>query len=58
MSGLGVRRDKAALSSARKTLQPDAAGAAIEATKRLKVAESLSRIGDSASVHAATKAKR
>ena len=59
MSVQGVRRDKAALSSGCKshpaTLQPEAAGAAMEVTKRLKPSESVSRIGDSASVQAVTR---
>jgi hypothetical protein len=58
-SARGVRRDKAALSSGCKsrpaTLQPEAAGAAMEVTKWLKPSESVSRIGDSASVQAVTR---
>src|SRR3974377_2064321 len=58
-SEMGVRRDKAALSSGCKshpaTLQPEAAGAAMEVTKWLKPSESVSRIGDSASVQAVTR---
>src|SRR3974377_2537651 len=58
-SEMGVRRDKAALSSGCKshpaTLQPEAAGAAMEVTKWLKPSESVSRIGDSASVQADTR---
>ena len=37
------------------TLQPEAAGAAMEVTKWLKPSESVSRIGDSASVQAVTR---
>src|SRR5882724_11743949 len=59
MSESGVRRDKAALSSGCKshsaTLQPEATGAVMEATKWLKPSECVSRIGDSASVQAATR---
>ena len=59
VSELGVRRDKAALSSGCKshpaTLQPEAAGAAMEVTKWLKPSECVSRIGDSASVQAVTR---
>src|SRR6516165_6127343 len=59
MTAWGVRRDKAALSSGCKshpaTLQPEAAGAAMEVTKWLKPSESVSRIGDSASVQAVTR---
>src|SRR5262252_4828835 len=59
LSARGVRRDKAALSSGCKshpaTLQPEAAGAAMEVTKWLKPSESVSRIGDSASVQAVTR---
>src|SRR6185503_15970092 len=36
-------------------LQPEATGAAMEVTKWLKPSESVSRIGDSASVQAATR---
>jgi hypothetical protein len=55
----GVRRDKAALSSGCKShpatsLQPEATGAGMEATKCLKPLVSGSRIGDRASVQAAT----
>jgi hypothetical protein len=54
MSALGVRRDKAALSSGcdppRQPLQPEAIGAVMEVTKWLKPSISVSRIGDSASV--------
>jgi len=54
-----VRRDKAALSSGCKphpanSLQPEAIGAVMEVTKWLKPSISVSRIGDSASVQAAT----
>jgi hypothetical protein len=58
MSALGVRRDKAALSSGckptRQPLQPEAIGA-VMATKWLKPSISVSRIGGSASVQAATR---
>ncbi len=55
----GVRREKAALSSGCKahparSLQPEATGAGMEATKCLKPLVSGSRIGDRASVQAAT----
>ena len=59
MSAEGVRRDKAALSSGasptRQPLQPEATGAVMEVTKWLKPSISVSRIGDSASVQAATR---
>src|ERR1700732_5063333 len=59
MPAPGVRRDKAALSSGCKphpaTLQPEATGAATEVTNWLKPSDSVSRIGDSASVQAATR---
>jgi len=59
MSAIGVRRDKAALSSGasptRQPLQPEAIGAVTEVTKWLKPSISVSRIGDSASVQAATR---
>src|SRR5215467_16311879 len=60
MTGMGVRRDKAALSSGCKahpanSLQPEAIGAVMEVTKWLKPSSSVSRIGDSASVQAATR---
>ena len=59
MSAQGVRRDKAALSSGCKppgdSLQPEAIGAVMEVTKWLKPSISVSRIGDSASVQAATR---
>ena len=60
MSQMGVRRDKAALSSGRKShpataLQPEATGAAMEVTKWLKPSDSASRIGDGASVQAVTR---
>src|SRR6266852_3520461 len=60
MTALGVRRDKAALSSGCKphpaiSLQPEATGAGMEATKCLKPSGSGSRIGDRASVQAATR---
>ncbi len=59
-SAMGVRRDKAALSSGCKphpaiSLQPEATGAGMEATKCLKPSGSGSRIGDRASVQAATR---
>ena len=58
-SELGVRREKAALSSGckahRQPLQPEAIGAVMEATKWLKPSISVSRIGDSASVQAVTR---
>src|SRR5450756_2490988 len=59
MSAIGVRREKAALSSGckptRQPLQPEAIGAVTEVTKWLKPSISVSRIGDSASVQAATR---
>jgi hypothetical protein len=59
MSLVGVRRDKAALSSGvnptRQTLQLEATGAATEVTNWLKPSDSVSRIGDSASVQAASR---
>ena len=59
MFGFGVRRDKAALSSGCKphpanSLPPEATGAVMEVTKWLKPSDSVSRIGGSASVQAAT----
>ncbi len=42
-------------SPTRRPLQPEAAGAAKEVTNWLKPSECVSRIGDSASVQAATK---
>src|SRR5437899_2383992 len=39
----------------RQTLQPEATGAAMEVTNWLKPSDSVSRIGDSASVQAATR---
>jgi hypothetical protein len=56
---MGVRRDKAALSSGCEahpatSLQPEATGAGMEETKCLKPSGSGSRIGDRASVQAAT----
>ncbi len=39
----------------RRTLQPEATGAVMEVTKWLKPSGSVSRIGDSASVQAATR---
>jgi hypothetical protein len=60
MTGMGVRRDKAALSSGCKphpanSLPPEAIGAVMEVTKWLKPSISVSRIGDSASGQAATR---
>jgi hypothetical protein len=56
MTGLGVRRRKAALSrAARQPLQPGATGAVMEATKWLRPLVSVSRIGDSASMQAVTR---
>src|SRR6478609_470051 len=60
MTGKGVRRDKAALSSGCKphpanSLPPEAIGAVMEVTKWLKPSISVSRIGDSASGQAATR---
>ena len=59
MTAVGVRRAKAALSSGCKphpaTLQPEAIGAVMEVTKWLKPSISVSRIGGSASVQAATR---
>src|SRR5258707_13279745 len=60
MTETGVRRDKAALSSGCKahparSLQPEATGAGMEETKCLKPSGSGSRIGDRASVQAATR---
>ena len=57
---MGVRRGKAALSSGCKShpansLPPEAIGAVMEVTKWLKPSDSVSRIGDSASVQAATR---
>src|SRR3954452_16684553 len=59
-SALGVRRDKAALSSGckphpAKSLPPEAIGAVMEVTRWLKPSISVSRIGDSASGQAATR---
>ena len=59
MTVVGVRRDKAALSSGCEarpatSLQPEAVGAGMEVTKCPKPSISVSRIGDSASVQAAT----
>src|SRR5260370_4251818 len=55
----GVRRDKAALSSGCKphpAIAPAGSNRSMEGTKWLKPSISLSRIGDSASVQAATRA--
>jgi hypothetical protein len=49
------RRFPVGASPTRRTLQPEAAGAAMEVTKWLKPSESVSRIGDSASVQAVTR---
>ena len=59
-SAFGVRRAKAALSSGCKphpanSLPPEATGAVMEVTKWLKPSDSVSRIGGSASVQAATR---
>ena len=59
-TSMGVRRDKAALSSGceahpANSLQPEATGAGMEATKCLKPSDSGSRNGDRASVQAATR---
>src|SRR5260221_8304328 len=60
MTDMGVRRDKAALSSGCKahparSLQPEATGAGMEATKCLKPLLSGSRFGARASLRAATR---
>ncbi len=61
MTGIGVRRGKAALSQWVKVppgnpLQPEATGAAVEATKWLKPpVKRVTRYGDSASVQAVTR---
>jgi CheY-like chemotaxis protein len=61
LSVLGVRREKAALfpvgaSPTRQVFQQEATGATVEVTKRLKAfGKRISRIGDSASVQAATR---
>jgi hypothetical protein len=60
MSALGVRREKAALSSGckptRRRLQPEATGAAMEETKWLKPSvKRVTKYGDSASVQAVTR---
>ena len=58
MSAIGVLREKAALSSGCKphpaTAPAETIGAVTEVTKWLKPSISVSRIGDSASVQAAT----
>ena len=58
MTALGVRREKAAPSSGCKsppaTAPAGSTGAVMEVTKWLKPLVSVSRIGDSASVQAAT----
>jgi len=59
MSELGVRRDKrrfpVGASPTRRTLQPEATGAAKEVTNWLKPSERVSRIGNSARVQAVTR---
>src|SRR6266702_7095969 len=59
MSGLGVRRERrrfpVGARPTRQPLQPEATGAVMEATKWLKPLVSGSRIGDRASVQAATR---
>jgi hypothetical protein len=60
MTEMGVRRDKAALSSGCKShpatsLQPEATGAGMEETKCLKPSDSGHEFGDRASVQAATR---
>jgi hypothetical protein len=60
MTASGVRGEKAALFAVgarptRQSLQPEAIGAVMEVTKWLKPSISASRIGDSASVQAATR---
>src|SRR5258705_10996981 len=49
------RRFPVGVSPTRQPLQPEATGAVMEATKWLKPSECVSRIGDSASVQAATR---
>jgi hypothetical protein len=49
------RRFPVGASPTRQPLQPEATGAAMEVTKWLKPSDSVSRIGDSASVQAATR---
>src|SRR5271157_3822133 len=49
------RRVPVGASPTRQTLQPEATGAVMEATKWLKPSVSVSRIGDSASVQAVTR---
>src|SRR3977135_706606 len=49
------RRFPVGASPTRQTLQPEATGAATEVTNWLKPSECVSRIGDSASVQAATR---
>src|SRR5260370_38083921 len=58
MAAHGVRRDKAALSSGCKphpAIAPAGSNRSMEVTKWLKPSISVSRIGDSASVQAATR---
>src|SRR5437762_3893569 len=59
MTALGVRRERrrfpVGASPTRQPLQPEATGAGMEATKCLKPSGSGSRIGDRASVQAATR---
>src|SRR5438128_10437090 len=59
MSAWGVRRERrrfpVGARPTRQPLQPEATGAVMEETKWLKPSVSVSRIGDSASVQAATR---
>src|SRR5215475_13015474 len=59
LTASGVRRERrrfpVGVSLTRPSLQPEAAGAAKEVTNWLKPSESVSRIGDSASVQAVTR---
>src|SRR5215475_4446642 len=59
LTASGVRRERrrfpVGVSPTRPSLQPEAAGAAKEVTNWLKPSESVSRIGDSASVQAVTR---
>src|ERR1700687_3097083 len=50
-----TRRVAVGVRPTRQQLQPEATGAAVEVTKWLKPSECVSRIGDSASVQAATR---
>ena len=54
-NGLTRRRFPVGVRPTRQPLQPEAAGAVMEVTKWLKPSDSVSRIGDSASVQAATR---